>query len=110
MKNYKEILEGKNDYEIYHSSYSNAVTELMKFVKKNKYSISEDDIFSEITTGPGKPRDGETHRMSFILNDLQGYPTRKSISVQIAGLSKSFELNMYFGKVPTAKQRRKSYR
>lgn len=98
MKTYKELLEKKSGYEVYHKSYSGAISELMKYLKKHKLQIDSDTIFDEITTGPARPKDGQTNRFNFLLWTMDEEPAMKGIAVQIAGLSKSFELNMYFTK------------
>jgi hypothetical protein len=92
----EELQEGKKDYEIYHKTYSSAVSEMVKFAEKNGFTIDEDDMFSSVTTGPGKPSAGQTGP-NLILNkgDKQ---SKKRLAAQVYGMdsgSHNFELNMY---------------
>lgn len=97
------IKEGKNDYEIYHSSYTSAVQEIEKFVKNNGYTFGEtqedadNQLFDVIGSGPPKPSKGKTNKINLELwkgNKKQ----RKLLHAQVynRGTSgKTFELNMY---------------
>lgn len=102
MKTFKEMLEGKKDYVIYHNSYSSATDEITKFAAKNGYTLddetdSEDigsQMFDLVGRGPKKPSKGKTNRFDFKLyknNKLQ----KKMLHAQIYGDEGRFELNMY---------------
>jgi len=87
----------KYDYKIYHPSYSQSVGEMLDFVARNGYEISEDEVFHNITTGPGRPKPGQTTRHSLILSK-DGNATRRMLQAQVYGLdgsSNQYELNQY---------------
>ena len=88
------INEGKNDYVIYHSTYTSAIEEALSFAKKNGYSTNEDETFDIIGAGPKKPSDGKTNKLTIPLykNDK---PQRKSLHIQVYGMGNRYELNMY---------------
>ena len=88
--------EARYDYEIYHDTFSSAIEEVIEFAKKNNLYFSSNDIFTEITTGAGRPKNGETRRYSMVLYNRDGTPAGKGISFQIADLGKRYELNAYF--------------
>jgi len=101
MKTIKEFLkEGKKDYTIYHNSFTQAVEEVIAFIKKNGYEYSDDEWFSTVSTGPKKPSDGKTNR--YTLKLFKGdKEQRKAIHFQVFGMGGKqhpngrYELNMY---------------
>lgn len=103
MKSYKEIVEGKKDYVIYHKQYSAAATEIEKFVVKNGYTLDDEShpdnkgtqMFDEIGAGPVKPKDGKTNKFHFKLYKNNELVKRKMLHAQIYGDENKFELNMY---------------
>ena len=93
----KYLNEGKFDYIIYHDTYTSAVKSMMDFIKKNGYYTNEDDIFTKITTGPGKPKKGKTNKVHLDLYK-NGKLQRKKLHAQVynRGVSgNTYELNMY---------------
>ena len=90
---FKNLLE-TSKYEIYHKSYSAAITEVVEFIKSNGYTYNEDEFFNEITSGPKKPSEGKTNKFN-----IQMYkddkPTKKYIHIQVYGMKDKYELNMY---------------
>ena len=85
---------GKKDFRIHHRSYTSAMEEAYAFAKKNGYSLIEDDIFQQVTTGRGKPSVGETRKHSLLL--MKGDKMqRKALQVQVYGLENGYELNVY---------------
>ena len=102
MKTIKEFLkEGKKDYTIYHNTLTSAITEMLAFVKKNGYTVDDDEVFDTVSTGPKKPSDGKTNRYTLRLykGDKE---QRKSVHFQVYGIGSSkqtatgrYELNMY---------------
>ena len=93
------INEAKS-YEIYHRSFSDAVEEVIQFLKSKGYTMSDDDIWDNISTGPKKPSKGKTNKYSIPL--LKGdKETKKVVQFQVYGLdgkgNDHFELNMYIG-------------
>lgn len=86
-------------YNIYHETYSSCISEMMKHVENNGFTVSSDEVFSEITTGNGKPNPGETVRHSLLLFKHEK-TTNKFIHAQVYNMGRdrgnTFELNMYF--------------
>jgi hypothetical protein len=89
---FKKLIE--SDYEIYHNSYSSAISEVVRFIEKNGFSYNEDDFFNDITTGPKKPSEGKTNKFHLQLFK-NGEPTKKYLHIQIYGMKNKYELNMY---------------
>lgn len=96
MRNIKYFLEGKLDYKIYHKSFTDALDEVLAFVKKNGYEVKDDDIFNEVSTKYPRARPSEGKTNSF---KLQLYkddkPSRRYVNFQVYGLSTQYELNIY---------------
>lgn len=90
--------KSKSDYKIYHETYTSAVDEMLEFIKKNGYEISEDEIFNQITTGHGRPKNGSTTRHTLELTK-NGKEQNKRLHVQVYDMGNSrgntYELNMY---------------
>jgi hypothetical protein len=103
MKSYKEILEKKSDYQIYHNTYTAAMQEVEKFVKKNGFTLDDESDpenigaqqFDKVGMGPRKPTKGKTNKFTFDLYK-NNKKTKKYLQVQVYG-DERFELNMYFG-------------
>jgi len=98
MKSYIEVVnEGKKDYEIYHDTFTSAAMEARAFVKKNGYSISDEDDWNHIATGPGKPKKGKTNRYNIPLSKGDKN-TKRMLAMQVYNREtdkKTYELNMY---------------
>jgi superoxide dismutase len=91
---YRYLQAGKKDFRIHHRSYTNAMQEAYDFAEKNGYSLIEDDIFQQVTTGKGKPSVGETRKHSLLL--MKGDKMqRKALQVQVYGMENGYELNVY---------------
>jgi hypothetical protein len=99
-ESYKELKEGKFDYEIYHKSFTGCAQEVLKYVKKLGYEVNEEEWESEVTLGGAgggraRPGVGKTNKF-FISLEKNGKPTRRSIQFQVYGMDNgTFELNMY---------------
>ena len=96
------ITEGKQDYKIYHSSYSSCITEVENFVNKNGFILDPEEMFRVVATGPRKPSEGKTNSLHLQIykseKDLENEkPQRKAIHFQVFGMKTQYELNMYFG-------------
>ena len=92
------IKERVRDYQVYHFSYSSAISEVIDWLKENNLKMHEDDIFTYISSGPKKPSEGKTNKFDIFLylaNELQYIPAKKMVHFQIYGMSKQYELNMY---------------
>lgn len=82
-------------YEIYHDTYSDAVSEAIAIANRGGYSVDEDEFHTNVTTGPRKPSVGKTNRFTIpLLKD--GKETRKFLMFQIYGMDEGkFELNAW---------------
>lgn len=92
------INEGKNDYAIHHSSYTDAMDEAKKFIKKRGFEVSEDEWFQKVSTGPRKPAAGKTNDLHLRL-EKNGKEQKKMAHIQVYNIGSQrgnpFELNMY---------------
>lgn len=86
----------KSDYEIYHKSYSDAITEVLDFIKKNGYEVSDEDVWNKISIGSKRPSVGKTTKNTLELYK-GGKPTKpkRGIHFQVYGMERKYELNMY---------------
>ena len=91
----EEKRKSKSDYEIYHDSYTSALSEVLDLVDRNGYKVNDDLWFTKVSTGPRKPSAGKTNSFTLEL-EKDGKPTRKVVSFQVYGLeSGRYELNAY---------------
>ena len=95
MLKFNEFLnEDKHDFVVYHNSYQSAVSSALDYIEKTGYTVVEDDVWKEISMGPKKPNDGVTNRMSIGLLK-SGKLVKKMAHIQIYGMGKKYELNIY---------------
>jgi hypothetical protein len=89
----KDLLnEGK--YQIYHSTYSSAISTALDYIKDQGYEVEDDTVFNRISAGPKKPSEGRTNRID--LNLLKnGKSARKAAHIQIFNTGTKYELNIY---------------
>jgi hypothetical protein len=87
------------DYEIYHSTFTSALNEVYEFLRNRGLFLDEQDVFTYITTGPGKPKHGMTVRFYLLCYTYEGTPALRGVDFQIADLESRYELNMYINKV-----------
>ena len=88
----KRVAEGKNDYPIYHKTYSGAMQASYAFAKKKGFEVDKSDIDDKVATGPKKPSNGKTN--SFTLK-LVGQKNKR-LAVQVTNLdNRRYELNCY---------------
>lgn len=92
-RNKKEsVSEGKNDYPLYHKTYSGAMQAAYAYAKKKGFEVDADDIDRKVAMGPRKPSNGKTN--SFTLK-LVGQKN-KMLAVQVTNLdNQRYELNTY---------------
>lgn len=91
-----ENKEIKENYTIKHPTFTSAISEVIDFLKRKNFYLSEDDVFNEITTGRGRPKNGDTVRFNMPLYNRDGTPAKKAVAFQIADLENGlYELNMY---------------
>tara|TARA_B110000503_G_C7157357_1_gene417916 strand:+ start:1141 stop:1929 length:789 start_codon:yes stop_codon:yes gene_type:complete len=95
LEDSSEVEEGKNDYDIYHKSYSSAVQHAIEQVKKRGYEIDMDDYHNKVAVGPRKPSVGKTNSFSIDLTK-SGKPVKNKLHMQVYGMEGGkYELNMY---------------
>lgn len=88
--------KSSDGYKVYHDSFTSVVDEVIKHNEKQGLYMSENDIWTDISTGPGKPRNGRTDRYSLPLFDKDGKPAKKAVHFQVYDMGKGkYELNMY---------------
>jgi hypothetical protein len=89
--------EGKNDYTLYHDSYTSAVQAALDLAKKQGYETNDDETFQLIGSGPRKPQGGKTNSLHIPLYK-NGRPQRKMLHFQVYNRETSrntYELNAY---------------
>ncbi|NCB02069.1 MAG: hypothetical protein EOM67_07860 [Spirochaetia bacterium] len=88
--------EGKKDYVIYHNSYSGAISEVENLVIKNGMIWNPDEVFTKVSTGTKKPKEGDIVKFYLQLYTPDHMPAGKAIHVQVYGMGDRYELNAYF--------------
>lgn len=85
-------------YELYHDTFSGAVQHARQEVENRGFVIDEDDWWSEITVGPGRPKEGKTTRANIGLFK-DGKKQRKMLQIQVYNrgnnVKNNYELNFY---------------
>lgn len=84
--------------EVYFSTFSGAVQYAREHVENKGLTIDEDDWFSEVNVGQGRPKEGKTTRMMIGL--FKGdKKLRKTLNIQVYNMGynseKPYELNFY---------------
>lgn len=84
--------------DIYFDTFSEAVQTARKRVEDIGYVIDEDDWFHEVTTGPGKPKEDQTTRMTIGLFK-NNKPQRKALHIIVYNrgnnIKNNYELTTY---------------
>ena len=83
-------------YEVYHNSYTSAISAAREYAEKQGYTINDDDSFTKIGLGPRKPSEGKTNRFSIELSK-DGKVQKKMLQIQVYGMRTKYELNCYIG-------------
>ena len=86
--------ESAKNNVVYHNSYSDAVSEILAFAIKNGFATSEDDVFTQISSGPKKPSEGVTNKFHLDLYKDEKL-SKKKLHAQVYGTGDKYELNMY---------------
>ena len=81
-------------YVQYHTTYSSAVSEALDMAKERGYDVNEDDVSTNITFGPGRPKVGQTVRHHITLSK-DGDIQKEKLHFQVYNKGNSFELNAY---------------
>lgn len=95
----KVISEAKDNMDqVYFDSYSGAVGYAKESAEKRGYEIDDDEWFNQISTGPGRPKEGKTTRSTIELIK-NGKPQKKCLHIQVYNrgnnVTKNYELNFY---------------
>jgi hypothetical protein len=91
-KTFSQIRERKDDYPIYHKTYSAAMAAAYAYAKKKGFEVDTDDIDRKVAMGPKKPSNGKTNSFTLKLKDQK----RKMLAVQVTNLdNRRYELNTY---------------
>jgi hypothetical protein len=96
MKTFKEILT-ESDYLIYHDTYTSAIQAAEAFATKKGFQLDKEEMADKIGTGPAKPKEGKTNKISLTLTK-DGKVQKKMLQIQVFNRgtsSKEFELNCY---------------
>jgi hypothetical protein len=94
---FKEFLNEKDNYEIYHNSYTSAIQAAEKFAISKGYEIDPEEMAEKIGLGPSKPKEGKTNKFSISLIK-NGKEQKKMLQIQVYNRgtsSNEFELNCY---------------
>jgi hypothetical protein len=82
-------------YEVYHDTYSSAVSEAIKDAEDQGYEADQESIDREVTFGRGRPKNGETRKHHIDLTK-NGEPSKKVMHFQVTDLENDrYELNTY---------------
>ena len=96
IKAFSESKINEAKYEVYHNSYTSAISAAKEYAEKQGYTINDDDSFTKIGLGPRKPSEGKTNRFSIELSK-DGKVQRKMLQIQVYGMKTKYELNCYIG-------------
>jgi hypothetical protein len=92
------ILKTRNQKETYFDSFSSAVQHARTDIENRGYEIVEDDWWNEVNMGPGRPKEGQTVRISLGLIKNEK-PQRKKLHIIIYNrgieIKNNYELTYY---------------
>ena len=95
---FKKIISEQIDESIYHETFSSAVQHARRKAEERGFQIDEDDWWTQVNTGQGKPKEGETRRMTIGITK-DGKPQKKALHIQVFNMGNSiknnYELNYY---------------
>jgi hypothetical protein len=84
----------KDDYKIYHNSYTSAINEALEYAEKRGFEYDKEETADKIGLGPKKPSEGKTNKFSINLTK-DGKPQKKNLQIQVYGMGDKYELNCY---------------
>lgn len=88
------VTEKKSSYQVYHNTYSAAISTALEYAKANGYDVDEDDVWHKISMGDKKPKDGVTNKFTVGLSK-DGKEQKKALQIQVYGMGNKYELNAY---------------
>jgi hypothetical protein len=84
--------------EVYFSTFSGAVQYARKYVENKGINIDENDWFTEVNVGQGRPKEGKTTKMTLGLFK-EDKKLKKTLNIQVYNMGynneKPYELNFY---------------
>jgi len=90
----ESLEEKKEDYTIYHKTFSSAVQHAVQKVKDRGYEVDNEDYDRKVAFGPRKPSKGKTN--SYTINLMKnGKPVKQKLQMQVYYDEGRYELNMY---------------
>lgn len=90
-----EAVKSLKGLKLYYPTMSAAMQDTLAAASRMGYEVDDDDYFTTVTTGPGKPSVGKTNRYSLILKRGEK-EVRERLQIQIYGMEGGkFELNAY---------------
>jgi hypothetical protein len=93
----RSMSEGKQDYQLYHDTYTSAVYAALAYATENGYEHDPEEAASEIGMGPRKPSKGKTNSITLPLYKKDKVQ-KKALHFQVynRGVSRNtYELNAY---------------
>jgi hypothetical protein len=91
----KKDSKSKNqELQVYHNSYSEAITAATDYAESRGYKLDEDDVWNRISMGDKKPGHGKTNRATVGLTK-DGKDQKKALHIQVYGMKNKYELNAY---------------
>jgi hypothetical protein len=90
----QNMKEAKDDYQIYHKSFSSAVQHALSQVEKRGYEVEGEEWDRKVALGPKKPSSGKTNSYTIDLMK-NGKETKRKLQMQVYYDEGRYELNMY---------------
>ena len=81
--------------ELYYKTYTAAIQAAIQAANDQGYETNDDDRYTEIGCGPGKPNVGATTRHTLNLYRDGEQVMNRHLMIQVYGMSQSYELNHY---------------
>lgn len=95
MKNISTFInESKEDYKVYHETYTSAIETALDYAKSKGYTYSDEDAGMEIGIKSSRPKNGTTEKISLPLYKGEKLQ-KKALQIQVADLGNKYELNCY---------------
>ena len=95
MKSFKDFWgEAKDNYTVYHKTFSSAVQHALSQVEKQGYEVDGDEWDRKVAMGPKKPSAGKTNSYTIDLMK-NGKETKRKLQMQVYYDEGRYELNMY---------------
>lgn len=86
--------EVKDDYQVYHNTYGSAIETALEYAEDRGYEYSHEEYFNKIASGPRKPSNGDTNKISMTLYK-DGEEIKEMLHIQVYGMGNKYELNCY---------------